>query len=89
MRIQTEGHFVDYQIRDLDSHTFEITKWEGGRRPAEVYRVDQYPKEFKCNCHAGAHGRECKHVKMIKDYLDKGKPETFPNLVAALPGDLF
>ena len=58
--------YYTFRIMQNDPLCFEVSKWEDGKRPVGVYRVDLY-KSY-CNCVATKH--ECKHVKLCRSLND-------------------
>lgn len=90
MRIQDEKDpKLDYQIRDLPpSQTrhnwidyFEVSKWDGSRVPVNVYSITHNRENgrYTCDCPAAFRG-QCKHIKMVQNFEQAGKPATFPTL---------
>ena len=55
-----------YTFRLLGDDRFEVAKWEDGKRPVAVYKVDL--KTTYCNCVATKH--ECRHVKLCRSLTD-------------------
>ena len=91
MRIQDpKDPQIDYQIKDIPGGLrqndrsyacFEVTKWTGGRVPENLYTVLLSPMtgKYTCNCPAAFRGA-CKHIEMVKAFIEAGLPATFPTL---------
>ena len=61
-----------YKINEVfENQLFEILKPDG-----TVYTVQQVSMStpWTCDCPAGSHGRSCKHLQMVADYIIKGGP---------------
>lgn len=57
-----------YQIRWDGDDRFTITKWDGGTRPTQTYRVDLHRKS--CSCPSGIYRKYCKHIDKVRKLKD-------------------
>jgi len=61
----TAEYYLKYHEERKD--TIVITKFDGHAEPAAQYEVNM--RSGRCNCPAGAHGRNCKHLSMAATYM--------------------
>lgn len=74
----------EYYVRQIDEVNYEVAKFasmDGGEQPINVYNVvwNAVRGTGKCNCAAGTYrgtGKEDKHVKMVRQWIDGGKQVT-------------
>lgn len=70
----------EYIIREIEPQLFEVSKWTKGSGPAAVYRVEYTTrhgkKYWRCSC--PVKGSRCKHIKMVKEWIKKGKKPLIP-----------
>jgi len=66
----------DYQIIDAKSkNSYIVTSWTHGKEPKNIYIVNKTGNKWSCNCPTRT--LYCKHIDMVKEYLRKGKPNSF------------
>jgi len=64
----------DYLVREIETNHYEVTKWDGHAEPAAIYQVyDRGRDRWYCSCPARG---SCKHVGIVKAWIQKGKPGT-------------
>lgn len=62
---------ADYMIRDIGIDKYEVSKWSRGDTPTEIYTIYQKNKNsWTCGCPVKG---QCKHIKMVQDWIKKGK----------------
>lgn len=57
------------KYHDVRKDVIVITKFEGHAEPSNQYEVNIH--SGKCSCPAGIHGRNCKHLQMVTDFMTK------------------
>lgn len=92
MRVQDSDPHIEYYIRELDRdfrgmpiprfpvhEYYEIAKFTGKRVPETVYQIEMTATgRHLCNCQKFMYSSKCKHVEMILNFKNLGKPATFP-----------
>ena len=73
---------AEYYIKRLDPSRIEVAKFTGGDAPASVYTVEEYKDSdyvWRCECAATLYHRhkECRHVKMVHQFLAAKEPIPF------------
>lgn len=66
----------EYLVREDSPDHYTVSKWTGGKEPAEVYRVS-FNKHQGWDCSCPARG-PCKHPEIVKKWMKQGKPEMKP-----------
>lgn len=67
---------AEYVIVREDAQVVKVAKFEGGDLPTAIYRVSGVPKgearsalHAVCDCPAGMHGRQCKHLAIVEEWV--------------------
>lgn len=73
---------AEYFIKRLDQSRIQVAKFDGGPEPASFYTVEEYPNTdyvWRCECAATLYHRkrECRHVKMVHQFLAAKEPVPF------------
>lgn len=64
--------FAEYIIRQIGKDTYEVSVWKRGDTPSQIYKCVSRGGKIQCSCPARG---PCKHIKMVADWINKGKPE--------------
>lgn len=64
--------FTEYMIRELGKDVYEVSVWKRGDTPSQIYKCTGRKGKIMCSCPARG---PCKHIKMVADWINKGKPE--------------
>ena len=72
-------HFpIFYTVKRLTYRVFLVTKETEEDRQDYFVRYDE--KGWKCSCIANSmFGRECRHIKMVKAYIETGHTKYYVN----------
>jgi hypothetical protein len=66
---------ITYLIRQDSVNQYTVTKWEMGKVPTQIYRVDlSKSSRLRCNCPSGYTRKYCKHPEMVKSWIERGMP---------------
>lgn len=68
-----------YQVRKIHPHHYEVSKWDDGVQPEDVYDVTINVRDVPwCNCmgfiRQKAPKEEHKHVKLVRRFIEDGCP---------------
>lgn len=65
----------EYIIRDDKvMNSYIVTAWTHGKAPSNVYTVSHQTHGNKWVCNCPVRTPNCKHVKMVKEWIKDGKP---------------
>ena len=74
----------EYYFKDFQPHAkngplvVEVAKFAMTRRPVAVYTVRKNRAGWSCDCPSPhSHAGNCKHVRMVQDWLHAGRPSPF------------
>ncbi len=60
---------AEYYFKALSQGQTEIAKFEGGDLPSATYIVTSHASgRMSCDCPAGSHNRQCKHLDMVRKW---------------------
>lgn len=67
---------ITYLVRQDDTYSFTVTKWDGGIVPIREYRVKLgEDMKLRCNCPSGTYRGYCKHKDIVMHWLKEGRVE--------------